>query len=153
MLRIKLTLTLLIIVLLSILTMFSLPVSAAPQSADQQTPQTTPCGGGSILSFPHWFEYLNCDADGSPYFKDSDGKYSLNVFVLILMAIIDMGLRLGGILAVIFIIVGGIKYTTSQGNPEGVQNAKNTIMYSVIGLVLTMVATGIVSFIARSIPT
>ena len=51
-----------------------------------------------------------------------------------------------GILAVIFIIIGGFKYTTSQGEPGKVQQAKNTIMYALIGLVVTLSAFAITQF-------
>lgn len=60
-------------------------------------------------------------------------------------------IALGGI-AVIMIIVGGIQYTTSQGESGAVQKAKNTIMYSVIGLVVALVANGVVAYIATTVP-
>lgn len=60
-------------------------------------------------------------------------------------------IALGGI-AVIMIIVGGIQYATSQGESAAVQKAKNTIMYSVIGLVVALVANGVVAYIADNIP-
>ena len=52
-----------------------------------------------------------------------------------------------GILAVVMIIVGGVKYMTSEGDPGKIQSAKNTIMYSVIGLVITLLAFAITNFI------
>jgi uncharacterized BrkB/YihY/UPF0761 family membrane protein len=58
---------------------------------------------------------------------------------------------LGGV-AVIMIIVGGIQYATSQGDSGAVQKAKNTIMYAVIGLVVALVATAVVTFIIKNIP-
>lgn len=59
-------------------------------------------------------------------------------------------MTLGGI-AVIMIIVGGIQYATSQGESATLQKAKNTILYSVIGLVVAMLATGIVTFIIDNV--
>lgn len=50
-----------------------------------------------------------------------------------------------GIIAVIMIVVGGIYYTTSNGDPNKVTKAKNTIMYAVIGLVIAIVAAAIVN--------
>ncbi len=52
-----------------------------------------------------------------------------------------------GIVAVVMIVVGGFKYMTSQGDPGKIQSAKNTIMYSVIGLVITLSAFAITNFI------
>lgn len=59
-------------------------------------------------------------------------------------------MTLGGI-AVIMIIVGGIQYATSQGESGTLQKAKNTILYSVIGLVVAVFATGIVTFIIDNV--
>jgi type IV secretory pathway VirB2 component (pilin) len=54
---------------------------------------------------------------------------------------------LGGI-AVIMIVIGGFMYSVSAGDAGKVKNAKNTILYAVIGLVIALFATAIVSFIA-----
>lgn len=53
---------------------------------------------------------------------------------------------LGGI-AVIMIVIGGIKYATSNGNAADIKSAKDTIMYSVVGLVVAMMAYAIVNFV------
>lgn len=52
----------------------------------------------------------------------------------------------GGI-ALIIIIMGGIKFMTSQGNPEGVAKARNTIIYAAIGLAISIGALSIVTFV------
>jgi hypothetical protein len=56
-----------------------------------------------------------------------------------------------GILAVVFVIIGGFKFTTSQGDPGRVQQAKNTIMYSLIGLVISISAFTITTFILNAL--
>lgn len=56
-----------------------------------------------------------------------------------------------GILAVIFVIVGGFKFTTSQGDPGKVAQAKNTILFSLIGLVITLGAFAITSFVLNAL--
>ena len=53
---------------------------------------------------------------------------------------------LGG-LAVIMIIVGGFMYTASAGDPGRIGTAKKTIMYSIIGLVVAMLATAIITIV------
>lgn len=53
---------------------------------------------------------------------------------------------LGGI-AVIMVVVGAFMYVTSAGDSGKVKNAKNTILYSVVGLVIAIFAAAIVSFI------
>jgi len=52
-----------------------------------------------------------------------------------------------GAIAVIMIIIGGIRYTTSNGDSGQITSAKNTILYAVIGLVVALLAYAIVNFI------
>jgi hypothetical protein len=61
--------------------------------------------------------------------------------------IINTMLFVVGILAVIMIIWGGIRYVISRGNPEDTKSAKNTILYSVVGLVVSVVAFAIVQWV------
>ena len=55
-----------------------------------------------------------------------------------------------GSIAVVMIIVAGITMTTSGGDAEAVKKAKNTILYSVIGLIVVLMAFTITQFIMRS---
>lgn len=52
-----------------------------------------------------------------------------------------------GIIAVIMIIVGGIMYSLSAGDSKKAGTAKDTILYAVIGLVITLLAGAIVNFV------
>jgi len=52
-----------------------------------------------------------------------------------------------GAVAVIMIMVGGFKYITSGGSPEGVGNAKSTIIYALIGLAIAALAQFLVQFV------
>ena len=52
-----------------------------------------------------------------------------------------------GIVSVIMIIVGGLKYTTSNGDAARIKSAKETILYAVIGLVVAMLSFTIVAFV------
>ena len=52
-----------------------------------------------------------------------------------------------GAVAVIMIILGGIRYVTSNGESAQITAAKNTILYSVIGLVVALLAYAIVNFV------
>ena len=54
-----------------------------------------------------------------------------------------------GIIAVIMIIIGGIRYTLSNGDASQIKSAKDTVLYSVIGLVVAMLAYAIVNFVVR----
>lgn len=52
-----------------------------------------------------------------------------------------------GVIAVIMIIVGGLKYITSGGDSGNVSSAKNTIIYALVGLVIVALAQFIVRFV------
>lgn len=54
---------------------------------------------------------------------------------------------IAGVAAVIMIIISGLRFITSHGDPQTVNGAKNTILYSVVGLVIIVLAQGIISFI------
>ena len=53
-----------------------------------------------------------------------------------------------GAIAVIMIIIGGIRYVSANGDQGQVTEAKNTILYAIIGLVVAISAYAIVTFVA-----
>jgi len=65
----------------------------------------------------------------------------------VVKTIVNVLLYVIGVVAVIVIIIGGIRYTTSGGNAASVSAAKNTILYAVIGLVVALLAYAIVNFV------
>ena len=58
-----------------------------------------------------------------------------------------------GMLAIVFIIYGGIQFALSNGNPKQVQEAKSTLTYAIGGLVLAIVAYAVVAFVVGAIST
>lgn len=52
-----------------------------------------------------------------------------------------------GSLAVIIIVVAGIQYVVSAGNPDQTRKAKDAILYAVVGLIISLLAVTIVSFV------
>lgn len=60
----------------------------------------------------------------------------INVFSLIV-----------GVVSVIMIIIGGLKYITSGGDSGNITGAKNTILYAIIGLVVVALAQVVVRFV------
>lgn len=65
----------------------------------------------------------------------------------LIKTIVNVLLFLIGAVSVIMIIIGGIKYTVSNGDSTAVKSAKDTILYSIIGLVVAIMAYAIVSFV------
>ncbi len=55
-----------------------------------------------------------------------------------------------GAISVIMLIIGGIRYTISNGDSGAITNAKNTILYAVIGIVVAILAYALVNFVISS---
>lgn len=62
--------------------------------------------------------------------------------------ILDIVFGIFGAVAVLFIVIGGFRYVISSGDPKNTAKAKNTIIYALVGLVITLSATAIVNFVA-----
>ena len=58
-----------------------------------------------------------------------------------------------GVVAVIMLIIGGIKYVISGGDAKKVTDAKNTVLYAIIGLIIAFLAFAIVNFVITSLPS
>ncbi len=74
----------------------------------------------------------------------SEGTTRINS---IIKTVIDIFSLVVGVVAVIMIIIGGLKYITSGGDSGNITGAKNTILYAVIGLVVVALAQFIVKFV------
>jgi hypothetical protein len=102
------------------------------------------CANKGIPLLPTWHKYIDgrqtrtgCELDFT--FPDD--------LPAIALAVVEILLRIGTLAAVAFVIYGGFLYMTSQGEPDKAVSARKTIINAVIGLVISLLATGIVSFI------
>lgn len=119
------------------------------------TPVATPvsaaaCGGGSFLGFPAWHRGLTENVKGNCTVKSpAKVKGGLQVFIwTIVLNVIEMALRIVGLVAVGFVMYGGFKYITSTGSSDGMAKAKSTILNALIGLGLSVASVGIVNVAA-----
>ncbi|MGB3024165.1 MAG: pilin [Candidatus Saccharimonadales bacterium] len=87
-----------------------------------------------------------CQAGGSSGTKVC-GTGSDTELLSLIKNIINTLIYVAGIIAVIMIVIGGIRYITSNGDNAGVSGAKNTILYAVIGLVIAIMSFAIVNFV------
>ena len=71
----------------------------------------------------------------------------------IFTTIINTALFVIGAIAVLMLIYGGIRYTISGGQTQAVTDAKNTILYAIIGIVVALLAYAIVNFVLSSLIT
>lgn len=100
---------------------------------------SVPVGAGEINVFPN--EACNGDTTGIC----GDGADS--ELTAIIGVVIRLMIFVAGIIAVIMIIIGGIKYATSNGDSSSISSAKNTILYAVIGLAVAIMSFAIVNFV------
>jgi hypothetical protein len=49
--------------------------------------------------------------------------------------------------SVIMVVIGGLRYVLSGGDSAGIKSAKDTILYALVGLAVSLVAFAIVSFV------
>ena len=105
----------------------------------------TPGTGGEFFGFPTWYQYLDGETGAS-------GRCTPTVsqpedFALIGLAIIDMLVTIAGIMAVVFVIYGGVKMIMAQGDPEKIKSGRNTVINALVGVVIAIIATAVVTFI------
>lgn len=104
----------------------------------------------TLFGIPNWYDGLTRVADASGESCSIEG-ISLGSVWVIVANVTRMALALAALLAIGFIIVGGITYITSRGNPEQTKRAQDILANSVLGLVLAIFASAIVGFVARSL--
>jgi len=54
--------------------------------------------------------------------------------------------------AVLMIVLAGLRFITGQGNPQEVAKARNTILFALIGLVVALIAEAIVALVLNKLP-
>jgi len=65
----------------------------------------------------------------------------------VLHNVLNITYALLGVIAIIVIILGGIIYITSAGNPNSITKAKNQILYAVVGVVVVIIAFAVTNFV------
>lgn len=116
-----------------------------PSSVSAQ--RTVKSGGGTC---PDGYIKLSVPLqDGSDCVLESDENTELKdnsiiVYTRNIVRFLSAGV---GIVIVLMIIVGGIQYITSQGNPQATASAKNRITNAIIALFLFIFMTAILNFL------
>lgn len=133
---------------------------SSPHVVSAQLPRD--CGSSSFLGLPTWHKYLQVAEDDTgrctvtgPTKKDPasdrenfDWEAGLGRIAL---AIVEIMLRIVGLVAVGYVIYGGIKYILSQGEPDKTKSAKNTVVNALIGAAIAIAATAIVNLIGGAL--
>lgn len=106
-------------------------------------------GCNKFLGIEGWYKYVP-KLDESKCTLNFDAN-NIGTVWLIILGLVDMLLRIGIIAAVIFFIIGAFKMVTSQGSPEGVNSARTTMTNALIGLVLLIISTWLISFFVYNV--
>ena len=111
----------------------------------------------SFMGLKTWYAYVPKDQiDGTTCTVNEDMTFlptstSKGLLPPVALAIVDDLLRVTAVVAVAFVITGGVRYATSQGEPGEVKNALSTIINALIGLATAMIAAGVVSYIGNKL--
>jgi hypothetical protein len=119
----------------AVFALFAAP--AVPAFAQEEAQQQINAGlcTGSNLQFTEDTSTADCST--------SDATERVNNLI---RTIVNLLSAVVGIVAVIMIIFGGLRYITSGGNDTSVTGAKNTILYAIIGLIIVALAQVLVRF-------
>lgn len=111
-----------------------------------------------FLGIPTWYKYLDgeedptrVDSDGNPLCSPVVDTENASSVLPIGLAVLEAGIRLAGLVAVVMIIVGSFRFMTSQGNSDNAAAARKTIINSLIGLVIVVIATSVVGFLGNTL--
>ena len=77
--------------------------------------------------------------------------YDMNNAGTMITETIKWVVGIAGIVAAIFVVYGGISYSTSAGDPGKLKKAKDMIMYALIGLAIVALAEIITGFVSNTI--
>lgn len=126
-------------------------------------PEKCTLGSDGFFGIPTWYKYLEGERTGLligdtkqrecevAFHLMVEGKFNGGDILLVALGIVDILIRVIALIAVFFVMYGGIRYITSQGSPDGTKAAQNTIMNALIGLAIAIVASAFVAFIGNYI--
>lgn len=81
----------------------------------------------------------------------SNTSVKINDLPTVIQNILNAIIGIAGVVSVVFIVVGGIQYITSTGDPGKTKKAKDTILYALIGLIVCALSFAIVNFVISQI--
>lgn len=138
---------------------------AAVSLPTQASAYVSPGCRTSFMGLPTWYKYLDVGPEGNDpcaiqgprqTIYDSRGNIASNLDVpaiagRVALAVVEILLRVAVFAAMAFVLYGGFRYITSQGEPDATKSARQTIQNALIGMVIALLASAIVAFIAREL--
>lgn len=111
------------------------------------------CFSHHFFGLVPWYEYLKDRIDSQCNIRDFNilpGAHgSATDIPLVLAAVVDDLLRIAGVVALAFVLVGAIRYVYSQGDPESTAKAQETLVNALIGLVVALIGVAFVNFLGK----
>lgn len=124
---------------LSLIFSFATPVVATASAHAAEGIKQNLCAGANLDV------NSDCNTGG---ITDKQAQEKIND---ILHTVINFFSLIVGVVAVIMIIYGGLKYITSGGDSGNVSGAKNTLIYALIGLVIVALSQFMVRFVLSKV--
>ena len=103
--------------------------------------------GTAIFGMDPWYSALECDGNGEIAQSNFQGDSLVSTILAVVAVVVKDALFLAGFIAVGFVMYGGFLMITSAGNPSGVEKAKKTISGAIIGLIISILAYSIATFV------
>lgn len=100
----------------------------------------------AVLAAPHGALAASCPSVGCLPSPNDVGVPTVSFGSGAARIVNIMGL-VAGTLSVFFLTMGGIRYITSSGDPGRIASAKNTLLYAVIGLIVSIIAPALIGFV------
>ncbi|NBX97325.1 hypothetical protein EBQ81_00470, partial [bacterium] len=104
-----------------------------------------PCTGGGFFGLPAWFSHLECaeTTSADPITGEETKSLTpqisgLNDAWKIVASVLEILLRIASLIAIGFVVFGGVTYILSQGSPDKTKQALSTIISAIVGLVITI---------------
>jgi hypothetical protein len=87
-------------------------------------------------------EQLKINTDSLPNVTANQGRID---------DIMNVVFSLLGSIAVLIIVLAGLKYITSKGEPQEMAQAKNALLYALVGLAIVIMSYSIVAFVLSNV--
>lgn len=115
----------------------------------------TPAKRGVFATPTHFFSFIPISLAASSSAIPTDDACATQIIGSIgcipyfLRNIVNAGFILAAVIAVVLIILSGIRLMLSGGDPEKVAHAKKSLTFTVIGLVIILLSFVIINLIGR----
>jgi len=101
----------------------------------------------SFLDFPNWYRGLECTVIEGHTVVDMGSMTVPRVVWTVAINMIEILMRVVGILAVVMILVSAFRYLTNGGNEQKIAAAKTSLTQAVIGLIIAILASTVIGFL------